>query len=1007
MFRFLLSNNHLPNILVEGIIKDTVQKGEIVCMKVNDIIHGFRLLKQDYVKECASETFEFIHVKSGARLLYLKNDDNNKVFSIAFRTPPTDNTGVPHIMEHSTLCGSRKFPLKEPFVELVKGSLNTFLNAMTYPDKTVYPVASCNDKDFHNLMDVYLDAVFHPAIYTKPDILMQEGWHYEIEKKDDPLTYSGVVYGEMKGALSSPEDLLYNEIMRGLYPDTAYSWESGGNPAAIPDLTYESFLDFHRKFYSPANSYIYLYGDMNIEEQLAFIDAEYLQDFDLVEVDSSIREQKAFSSMKFVEKPYPIGSDESAKEKTFLCYSVIAGNVNDIELQMAISILNTVLMQTPASPLRKALIDAELGKDVSGTYERSLCQPFWSVEVTGSEADRMNQFIEVLRTTMQKLADEGIDKTIIEASLNHMEFQFRESDFGAAPKGLIYNISALESWLYDGDPLITLRYEEAFASLREKISTGYFEEVLRKYLLDNPFAVAVTLKPDNEMAARNDKALADKLAAIKASMTDQELEKIIADTARLKKNQQTPDSPEALATIPLLEISDINPEPVRIPMEEREIDGIKVVFSDVDTKGIAYVDLGFAADVVPQELNPYLFLLVDLIGLVNTSSSTYEELANRINMNTGGVSVNGTTYEQRNTKSGYLPMVHVTGKAFMGKLPIMIDLMREIITDSSFADKKRLKELILQARAEKEADMLQASVSVAQTRLKSYFSESGAYSEQGGLSLYSLLKELSDNFDDNFDGLRDNLTKVMKLVFGAKGLVLGVTMRSEEYPKYEQEIKQLIAVLRENTVAEKAEKQNYSFDIATNQEALLSASMVQYVAKGANIRDLGYDVPGTIRIMETILRYEYFWTKIRVQGGAYGSMTRIGYDGNLVFVSYRDPKLKETIETFDKTADYLAGFQASSREMTKYIIGTISGLDTPLTPKMVGPRAMGCYLRGDTYEDRKKKRQEILNATPESIQSLAPAIRDAMAENNLCVFGNETVLKDNQEIFKTLTRVMD
>ena len=591
-------------------------------MQVNDIIHGFRLLRQEQVKEAASEAFEFQHVKSGARLLYLKNTDDNKVFSISFRTPPTDDTGVPHIIEHSTLCGSRKFPLKEPFVELVKGSLNTFLNAMTYPDKTMYPVASCNDKDFHNLMDVYLDAVFYPSIYDNEEILMQEGWHHEIESPEEPLKYSGVVYNEMKGALSSPEDLLENQVMRELFPDNTYSCESGGNPKAIPNLTYQQFIDFHKKYYSPANSYIYLYGDMDIEEQLAFIDSEYLSNFDIVEVDSAIPLQAAFNEVKQVEDSYPIGEDEPEDSRTFLSYNLVMAQAGDHELINAIGLLEQALLKTPAAPLRKALIDAGLGMDVSSHFETNVLQPYLSITVNGAEADKAGKFRQVLHDTLAELVENGIDRTILEAALNLMEFQLREADFGSYPKGLIYNIMLMTNWLYDKDPLEKLRYEADLQDLRSKLATDYYEQLLKKYFLENNFAVSVVMKPDKTLAARQEAALAEELAAKMAAMSEAEIQAVIENTARLKLRQQTPDSPEALATIPLLKIEDITPEPKHIPLEERQIEGVKVLYTPAETNGIVYLNLYFRADVIPQELVPYAYLFSDIIGLVDTESST-------------------------------------------------------------------------------------------------------------------------------------------------------------------------------------------------------------------------------------------------------------------------------------------------------------------------------------------------------------------------------------------------
>lgn len=976
-------------------------------MNINDIIHGFKLIKKDQVKEAASDTFEFIHVKSGARLLYLKNKDDNKVFSIAFRTPPEDDTGVAHIIEHSTLCGSRKFPLKEPFVELVKGSLNTFLNAMTYPDKTVYPVASCNDKDFHNLMDVYLDAVFYPRMLDEPEILMQEGWHYEIEQEDEPLKYSGVVYNEMKGALSSPDDLLSNEIMRTLYPDTTYSNESGGNPAAIPELTYAQFKEFHRKYYSPANSYIYLYGDMDIEEKLKFIDEEYLSHFDVVEVNSAISRQKGFSDIRQVVADYPIGEEEKEEEKTFLSYSVVTDDSDDIEELMALSVLEDALVKNQAAPVRKALLDAEIGKDVSSVYELDILQPFFCVEVNGSEPQRADEFVKIIRDCLAEQVKDGVDRELLEGILNRQEFRLRESDFGSAPKGLIYNLTILRSWLYDKDPLMMLRYEAVLASLREKLSTSYYEDLIRDKLLNNKFGALVVLKPNRTMASKREQELADKLAAVKAQMSREEIQGLIQVAQNLKIRQQTPDSPEALATIPLLKISDINPKAREFPLEERSIDGVKVLLSDVDTKGIVYYALYFDIDVVPQELLPYAFLFTELIGQVDTRQNSYADLTKKMVFYTGGVDSDVDVFPSVQNTDEFKAFFRLSSKVFYRNLAQAASITGELLNESIFDDNKRLKELLAQIRSDMELSMLSSSVTVTRSRLLSFFSPAGAFNEIGELSLYPVVKDITDNFTERVDDFRAKLYQIKDLLFSNKRLTIGVTMPKADYSMFEQEMKGLISQFAANTTADQASRQSYDLPTTSQKEGLMSSSQVQYVGKGANLVKLGHKMTGALRVMEVMLKYEYFWIKIRVQGGAYGAMTAIGNNGNVAFISYRDPKLAETLATFDGTAEFLRNFEADEREMTKYIIGTISNVDMPLTPKMIGNAAQNMYFTGRTQAQRQQRRDEILATTPKDIQGLAEIIDDCMKADNICVFGNERVLKDNEAIFDKLTKVMD
>ena len=971
-------------------------------MNVNDIIHGFKLERQDTVPEAASEAFVFKHIKSGARLLFLKNNDDNKVFSISFRTPPPDDTGVAHITEHSVLCGSRKFPLKEPFVELVKGSLNTFLNAMTFPDKTMYPIASQNDKDFRNLMDVYLDAVFYPVIYNKPEILLQEGWHYEIEKAEEPLRYSGVVYNEMKGARSSPDDILEEEVMKALFPDTAYAKDSGGNPEFVPQLTYEGFLDFHKRYYSPANSYIYLYGDMNIEDQLRFIDEEYLSAFDIIEVDSELESQPAFEEVHQIKAEYPIGAEESADSKTFLSYDAVICEAGDAELVAAMSLMETVLLKTAASPLRKAIIDAGIGSDVDSNFEISVRQPYLHIEVSGAEADMKDELVKVIKDTLSRICEEGLDNRLVEAALNAAEFKLREADFGNVPKGLIYNISVMNNWLYGKDPLDTLRYENIISSLREKIGTDYFQQIIKKYILDNKHAAVITLSPSKTVAGELQARVAAELASRKAEMSEEDILAVIESTAKLKKMQQTPDSPEALATIPLLDISDIRKEIDWLPAEEREINGAKVLFTDIDTSGIAYVDLYFDASTISQELLPYAYLLQEFIGEVDTDKHGYADLSNEVGFHTGGIGFHFDVHTINGKPDEYKTFFTVSGKSFVRKLPELFELITEIITSSRYTDKIRIRELLFQARTSMEANMMNSSVQVMMHQLSAQLSCPGAVENAGSLGLFRLVQKLTDSFDECWEDMCSKLVEVSRLLFRANGVIAGITSRGKDYPAFEKACADMLDSLESKELP----KYKYKFDIRPAQEALSSSSQVQYVGKGANLFRLGYDFCGSLRVMEVMLKYEYFWTRIRVQGGAYGAMIRLRNNGDIIFASYRDPNLKNTVDVFDETPGFLKDFDADSREMTKYIIGTISSLDSPLTPRYKGLRSQLRWISSASREKLQKHRDEVLAANPEDIRKLASVIEAAMKENCLCVFGNENVINDNAGLFEKVIPVM-
>ncbi len=972
-------------------------------MRVNDKVHGFRLMEIKEIPEITSKCFLFEHEKSGARLFFVSNQDDNKVFSIAFRTPPIDDTGSAHIVEHSTLCGSRKFPLKEPFVELVKGSLNTFLNAMTYPDKTIYPVASRNAQDFRNLMDVYLDAVFYPQMYDKPEVLLQEGWHYEIDNPDAPLRYSGVVYNEMKGATSSPEDLLETELLKQLYPDTAYAFESGGNPEKIPEITQESFVAFHKKYYHPSNSYIYLYGDMNIEEQLAFLDEAYLSHFSRQEIDSELKKQARFDSMKRITAEYPVGAEEDTKEKTYLALGTIVCDSEDRLTRSGMGVLVHALFMTDAAPITQALMDAGIGKDVSASLETQIYQPNLSVEVTNAEPEDAERFYQVVTDTVEKLAREGIDRTLLEASLNLLEFKVRESDFASTPKGLVYNLSVMTRWLYGGDPAEPLFYEEEFQKLREGLDNGFYEGLLRRCILDNPHQVLITMKPSRTMAAEREAATEKMLADRKASMSEADIDEIIATTARLKKLQQTPDSPEMLEKIPLLKLSDIRKTAEKLPLEERTLSGHKVLYSDVVTNGIAYLTLFFDGASITQEQQHYAYLLCEILGAVDTEDHSYADLTNLINLHTGGVSYNVTSMTRGDTTDEWYVKTIVKARVLVRKLPELGKLLAEILTKSKFSDAKRLRELIKQTLAGVERLILNTPNRVLAVRLSSYSAPASRFEDENYLSYYRFLKELDANFEERAADIGKQLSKLLKQMFTKHGLILGVTTEKKAYSAVESAITPLLEALDDEEYP--AAKQ-----VGVNpvkNEAIVTSSRVQYVGKGENFVHLGYKYTGTMRVLETIMRYGYLWTRLRVQGGAYGASTQFARNGLMLFTSYRDPNLSETLRVYDEIADYLKNFTASVREMTKYIIGTIAAVDTPLTPQMKGNLAQILYLRGITEEDRQQERDQILATDESAIRNLAPLVDACMKKNTFCVFGGEEKVKENKALFSRIVRAME
>jgi Zn-dependent M16 (insulinase) family peptidase len=970
---------------------------------IGSIYHGFKLIQEKKIEELNSVTRLFKHEKSGARLLHLENDDDNKVFSIGFRTPPKSSNGLPHILEHSVLCGSRKFPTKEPFVELIKGSLNTFLNAMTFSDKTIYPLASKNDKDFFNLMDVYLDAVFYPNIYSQPEILMQEGWHYELEKKEDKLSYKGVVYNEMKGAFSSPEGCLMRKIQESLFPDTSYGVESGGDPEFIPDLTQAEFIDFHKKYYHPSNSYIFLYGDGDIDKELQFISEGYLNNFDEIVLDSAIALQKPFTTMSEVKVDYPISSDDDEIDKDYLSMNFVSGdNISRPELHLSLEILEYLLLESAAAPLKKALVEAELGKDVFGSFDNSILQPVFSIIVKNSNESEKDRFKQVVFDSLKKIVKEGIDKKLIEACINITEFKLREADLGGFPKGLFYYITSMDSWLYDKDPTMHLEYESYLSKIKSALTTNYFEKLIEEFLINNTHSSMVILNGKKGLAEQKAKSLEEKLTKYKASLSEEEIQKIVQGTKTLKERQTTPDSVEVLETIPLLERSDIEACVEHLPLKEKDEDGVKVLSHNIFTNKIAYINILFDAKKVNMELLPYVTLLSTLLGRVSTKDTNYSDLSNEINIHTGGIHFTTEVYGDSENFEKFSPKLAVKTKALTQKIPKLFDIMTEIISITEFSDKKRLKELIQQLKSRQEMKIVDRGHMTAAGRLTSYFSPASAYIEKtSGISFYKFINEIERDFDNKSGEIIENLKKVSKLIFNKNNLMISVTGEDDIYNAFVGELPKIIKILGQ----EKLPDVEYDFKLTRNNEGLLTSSDVQYVAKGYNFIKMGYAYSGKMLVLKTIASLDYLWNRVRVQGGAYGGFANIARSGNIVLVSYRDPNLQETLKAYDGICDYIGSFEASEREMTKYIIGTISDLDSPLTPSMKGERATAYYIRGISEEQRQQEREEVLSTTSEDIKSFKTLLNDITKENYYCVLGNENKLKDNKDIFTNLVNV--
>ncbi len=961
-------------------------------------LQSYTILEKRTIKDLNSVSYLLKHNKTGAKVALLSNDDDNKVFYIGFRTPPKDSTGVAHIIEHTVLCGSEKFPVKDPFIELAKGSLNTFLNAMTYPDKTVYPVASCNDKDFQNLMDVYLDAVFHPNIYREEKIFKQEGWHYEMENADDALTINGVVYNEMKGAYSSPDDVLWREIMNSLYPHTAYSVESGGDPDVIPELTYEEFLDFHRRYYHPSNSYIYLYGNMDMAGKLQFIDEQYLSKYDMLTVDSALEEEKPFAQMVTVEKEYPIMESESEKDNAYLAYNISLGSNKERKFNFGFQTLVDVLCMAPGAPVKQALIDAGIGTDVNCAFDSSVKQPYFSIIVKNANAEQKDEFIKIIEEKLEELARDGLDKRSLRAGLNYYEFKYREADFGSYPKGLMYGLQMLDTWLYDADaPFPYVELGETYKELKKAVDTTFFENMVREYLIRNTHKSVVVVRPVKGLTGKKEKELADKLAGIKSAMSMEEIQTIVEETAALKKYQEEPSRKEDLEKIPLLTRADMRKEATAYINEEKNVGGTVLLYHDIFTNGIGYLRFMFDLKNVPEELFPYVGVLKAMIGLVDTKQHTYSELYNEINLQTGGIAPAVNTYTDARDLSKYTATFDLKVKTLYENLPKAFALAEEILTESVYSDTKRLFELVAENRSEKQAHMMTAGHTLAVGRAMAYLSKPAMILEHiNGIPFYRLLESLEKDFDKKKEELAANLQKTVRCIFRPENLMVDYTAEREGLSGIER----MIEHLKNSLYTEPMEEKSYQPEPVKKNEGFMTSAQIQYVCRAGNFERKGLPYTGALRVLRVMMGYDYLWTQVRVKGGAYGCMCDFGKTGDSYFVSYRDPNLEKTIDVYEKAADYIAGFEADERTMTQYIIGAVSELDMPMTPAAKGIYSLSGYMSHYTYEQLQKHRDELLAADADTIRGLAKYIRAFMEDNCLCVVGNEEKIKEEKELFE-------
>ena len=966
---------------------------------VGAVTSGFKLLRSEAVTELDARARLFEHERSGAKLLYLSNSDDNKVFCITFRTPPADDCGIPHVLEHSVFCGSQRFPVKDPFAELLKGSLQTFLNAFTANDRTYYPVASRNEVDFHNLIDVYLDAVFHPRLLTTPDIMMQEGWHYEVDDKGN-LSYNGIVYNEMKGALSAPRRLLAQTIEQNLFPKGTYHHNSGGDPAAIPTLTQKKLVAFHQRYYHPSNACVFVYGNGDAARDLAFLDSRCFSQFERRAIDAQVIRQPAFAAPVEKTAEYSIDDQEDDRDKTFLSVSYMVGAMPDADAYFGMDLLAYMLLDSQAAPLRRALLESGVAKDVESAWENSIAQPYLSVIAKNSNPQTLPKFLDTVEKTLRELADRGLDKRLIEAAINRKEFQLRENDVPRMPQGLTIGMHAIDSWVYGGDPLLYLRWETALRRIKEQAAHGYFEKLIRERLLANTNRAVVVLKPkrglDREQAAK----LREQLAAIRKGLSAAEFDALKAAQAKLQARQKAPDSPADLAKLPCLTLADLRRTVEPLPLERHAIVGTVVLHHPESTKGVVYLNLYFDAAPIPPELTPYASLLAEALTKVDTAKRNYRDLASAIDAQTGGISVDLTAIADSAKPDVFYPRMEVSGKALLPKVPQLLDLLLETLLSSRLDDRARLKQIVQESRIGLEEMLLEAGHKAAYIRAASHVLPAYAYRDAaGGIAYYRFLAALEKDFDARAADLCQKLRVVADLVFRRAGLTAGVTLPRSDLAGIRDPLASFFA--RFPAAAAPAAKR--PFAVSAVNEAITIPSKVQYVAQAADYRAAHGAYSGQMLVLAKTLSTGYLYDQVRVLNGAYGAGMGVGRDGAIFFWSFRDPHVRRTLDTFHEVPKFLAKLELPDRERVKAIIAAIGRLDEPLLPSQKGELAVRNFIARISDAERQRERDEVLATTAADLRALGALIGKALEQNHLCVLGGEEKLREERKLFQTFT----
>jgi presequence protease len=967
--------------------------------KEKESFQGYTLLEKRFVKELNADCYYLEHIRSGARVIKIAAADPNKTFSIAFKTFPESDNGAPHILEHSVLNGSRNYPVKSPFDVLSKGSLNTFMNAFTSKDFTMFPVASMNTKDYFNLMHVYLDAVFNPLFKTDPRIMKQEGWHYELESKDGPVVYKGVVYNEMKGAYSSPNRELSYLTYKNLFPDNAYGFESGGYPAAIPSLTQEAFVKFYQKYYHPENSYIFLYGDADLKQELAFLDKEYLSGYIKDDQKVEINDQKPFPARKEVVGEYPVMEGSPTENQSFLSLNYVCGHNTDRELTMSLDLLCEVLINQESAPVRLALQKAGIGQDVTASVD-NYKQNVVRIVVQNANGKDKEAFLRIVNETFQDAIRKGLDKKEVEGVLNRMEFQLREGD--DAQKGMTAIFQSQPGFFFANDPFIGLEYEKPLDKLKQAIPQKALESVIQKYFLDNPHMLLLTLVPKPGLDKERNDAVTKELKTYKEKLDPTQVANLVKETQELVQYQKREDTPAALATIPMLDLKDIEKQAPWYPLEEKMVNGIPLLSYDQFTNHVVYVNLYFDLRVLPERMVPYASLLSNVIGLMNTGKYSFGELNQQLNIHTGGFYTNLTSFLENQDDNTLLPKFQVSTKALNTKVDKMFELSEEILNKTDYSDTARLRTVLVRHLSQLESSIKNRGNKYASTRLASYFNNQGVFNElTGGLDYYWFVSGLVKNFEKDPQSVILELKNVASALFKKENLICSVTCSKDDLGIFSSGLEKMIHAIPAGgngyqTWALKPEKKN---------EGIQTVSKVQYVVQGYNFKKLGFKWNGKLRVLDQILSTDWLQTRIRVIGGAYGGYSAINTSGLMTFNSYRDPNLGTTLKNYEETVSYLSKFEADEKAMTRYIIGTIASIDQPMTNSQKGDLAVSLYFTRRTKEDLQHDRDDILVTKAEDIRGFAPMVKDVLDQHAFCVYGNATKISAEKKLFGNLLQV--